>query len=462
MRIPAILFLASILAAPAPAGAKDTAPPAAQGQPEPKGNPYVLEMVGHVESSRLRRTVERLAACGTRHSLSITNSPTRGIGAARHWLEDETQSLAALPGSRLVPFEDVFTAEVGPRVPRATEMASIGVMLPGLDTSRGKDALLVAGHYDSRANDILDAESDAPGAVDDASGVALTLEMAHVMARDRTAINIFFVATAGGEQGELGAAHLARRLKAEGYNILGMLAADCVGNTSGPGGAKVNTSVRLFSEGVPAAESEPQRRVREAIGLENDSSSRELARYLKRMGEPYAESMTCLVMLRRDRVGRGGDHLAFNKEGFPAARVTETLENFDRQHQVPRIEGGHTYGDSTVFFDPGYCAKITREMAGAFHHLAVAPEAPADVVMSTGPNGGVRLRWAPMSDPRIAGVVVYWRPADTVAWQGGRFFPKADHIDLPEPGGVDNSFFAVATVSPEGDQSLAVAPVRAE
>jgi len=456
MRIPAVLLVASTLLAA-------QAPPAAQGPPAaPKGSPYVLEMVGHVESSRLRRTVERLAAFGTRHSLSTTSSDTRGIGAARRWLEDETQALAALPGSRLVPFEDVFTAEVGPRVPKPTEMANVGVMLPAMDASRSKDALLVAGHYDSRANDVLDAESDAPGAVDNASGVALTLEMAHVMAQDRTAVNVFFVATSGEEQGLLGAAHLARRLKAEGYNVIAMLAADSVGNTAGPGNTRVNTSVRLFSEALPAGEGEAQRKAREALGGENDTPSREFARYLKRTGERYAEFMSCLVMLRRDRVSRGGDHLAFNKEGFPAARVTETLENFDRQHQVPRIEGGRTYGDSPVFFDPGYCAKITRVMTGAFHHLATAPEAPADVVMSAGPNGAVRLRWAPMTDPRIAGIVVYWRPADAVAWQGGQFYPKGDHVDLPGVGGIDNSFFAVATRDAEGDESLAVAPTRAE
>ena len=293
------------------------------------------------------------------------------------------------------------------------------------------------------------------------SGVALALEMAYVMAADRTAISIYYVATAGEEQGLLGAAHLARRLKAEGINVLGMLAADCVGNVTSASGAKATTSVRLFSEGVPSQETEAQKKAREALGAENDSPSREFARYLKHFGERYAESLECLVMLRRDRVGRGGDHLAFNKAGFPAARVTETQENFDRQHQVPRIEGGRTYGDSPAFFDPGYCAKITREMVGAFHHLAMAPEAPANVVLHGAMNADGRLTWTPFTDPRIASIVVYRRRADGVTWQEGMVLPPANQAVLTGMG-TDNFFFAVATRDKDGFESLPVSPGKVE
>lgn len=447
MRLPLYLSLALALGA--------------QPAPQSGGAVIARDMAGHVESARLRRTVERLAGFGTRHSLSKTSSDVHGIGAARNWLIGETRDLAMLPGSRLIPFEDRFTQEPGPRVPKATEMVNVGVLLPALDPSRAKDALVVCGHYDSRATDVMDAESEAPGAVDNASGVALTLEMAHVMAADRTAINIYFVATVGEEQGLLGAAHLARRLKAEGVNVIAMLAADCVGNTSGSGAGKVNTTVRLFSEGVPSQETEAQKKAREALGGENDSPSREFARYLKRFGERYADQLECKVMLRRDRVGRGGDHLAFNREGFPAARVTETQENFDRQHQTPRIEGGRTYGDSPAFFDPGYCAKITREMVGAFHGLALAPEPPRNVVLSGGATTDARLSWAPLTDPRIASVVVYRRSADGVIWQEGMPVPLSDHAVLPGVG-TDNFFFAVATRDKDGNESLATAPTRVE
>lgn len=447
MRMLVLMSLAAALSAQAPSA--PVVPAAVQAR----------ELAGKVESARLRRTVERLAGFGTRHSLSSTTGDQRGIGAARRWLVAETRNLALLPGSRLSPFVDVFTAEAGPRVPKPTEMVNVGVVLPGLDPSRGKEALVVCGHYDSRANDVLDAEADAPGAVDDASGVALVLEMAQVMAADRTAISIYFVATAGEEQGLLGAAHLARRLKAEGVEVIGMLAADCVGNTAGPGKVRETTSVRLFSEGVPATETDAQRKVREALGGDNDSPSREFARYLKRFGERYQEALECVVMLRKDRIGRGGDHLAFNREGFPAARLTETLENFDRQHQVPRVDNGRTYGDTSAWFDPGYCAKLTRAMVGAFHQLALAPEAPRGVVLATGAD--TRLRWAPITDPRVAGVVIYRRRADQVLWQQDLVLPPGDHADL---AGVspDNFYFAVATRDREGNESLPVAPGRLE
>ncbi len=419
----------------------------------------VQALARKVESSRLRRTVERLASFGTRHSLSDTTSESRGVGAARRWLAAEARSLAALPGSRLVPFEDRFTAEPGPRVPKPTEMVNVGVVLPGLDPTRAKDCLVVCGHYDSRANDVMDAASDAPGANDDGSGVALALEMAYVMASDRTAVSIYFVATIAEEQGLLGAAHLARRLKDEGMNVLGMVAADCVGNVAGYGTAREAGSARLFSEGVPSQETDAQKRLREALGGENDSPSRELARYLKRFGERYQEGLELVLMLRRDRVGRGGDHLAFNREGFPAARLSETLENYDRQHQVPRVVNGRTYGDSTAWFDPGYCAKLTRTLVGAFHHLATAPEPVRNVVLSGAATPDAVLTWTPSTDPRVAAIVVYRRRADAVAWQQDLVFAPGDRVVLPGAG-TDNYFYGVATRDREGNESLAVPPTR--
>ncbi len=433
----------------------------AQAPAQAPPNTLARDMAGHVESARLRRTVERLAGFGTRHTLSITNSESRGIGAASKWLIAETRNLAMLPGSRLIPFEDRFTAPAGPRVPKPTEMVNVGVMLPSLDPSRAKDALVVAGHYDSRATDVMDADSDAPGSVDDASGVALVLEMAYVMAADHTAVSIYFVATVGEEQGLLGAAHLAARLKAEGVNVIGMLAADCVGNTWGPGNVRESSTVRLFSEGVPSQETEAQKKLREALGGENDSPSREFARYLKRFGERYADGLECLLMLRRDRVGRGGDHLAFNREGIPAARISETLENYDRQHQVPRVEGNRTYGDTPGFFDPGYCAKITREMVGAFHHLALAPEAPRNVRLSGAATPDARLSWTSPTDPRTAALVIYRRRADGVVWQQDMVIPVSDSTVLTGVG-TDNFFFAVAARDRDGNESLPSVPTRIE
>ena len=423
--------------------------------------PSIHDLITRVEQSRERRTVERLASFGTRHSLSETVSETRGIGAARRWLAEEAEALTRLPNSRLVAFEDRFTAEPGPRLPRPVEMVNVGVMLPGMDQSRTGEALVVVAHYDSRATDVMDANGDAPGAVDDASGVAMAFEMAQVMAGEQPAINIYFVAVAGEEQGQVGSAHLVKRLKAEGVRVVGALSLDTVGNVVGSNGVKDNATVRFFSEGVSPLETEAQRRVREQLGGENDGASRELARYLKRFGQKYVDNFECLVMLRKDRVGRTGDHFAFNQEGFPAVRVTETWENFDRQHQTPRVVGNHPFGDNPAYFEPGYAVKVTRVLMAALRQLALAPAAPENVVLGGAATADARLSWTLQTDPRIRGVVVYRRRADGVQWENTESFGRVESAIL-KGSGTDNFYYAVASVDAEGNESLPTAVSRIE
>ena len=417
-----------------------------------------LELAGKVEQSRLRRTVERLASFGTRHTLSETELDNRGIGAARRWLALEGDALTRLPDSRLVPFEDRFTVSAGPRIPRPVELVNVGVVLPGMDLSRSHEALVVMGHYDSRGSELLDATGDAPGAVDNASGVAVLYEMAQVMATEQLAISIYFVAVAGGEQGLLGSTHLAQRLEGEGVHVIGALSVDTVGHAQLQAG-RDTPSVRLFSEGVPSLETELQKQVRESLGLENDGASREFARYLKHFGERSVENLECLVMLRQDRVGRQGDHIAFTREGFPGALISETYENYDRQQQTPRVEGNRVFGDTATFFEPGYCAKVTRLLVGAFRQLAMAPAAPQSVVLSGIASNDVTLSWRLRKDPRITGVLVYRRRADGVQWQQSMPFGRVETVVLPNAG-ADNFVYAVATVDALGNESLPVAPSR--
>ena len=418
------------------------------------------ELAGKVEQSHLRRTVERLASFGTRHTLSDTESETRGIGAARRWLALEAEALTRMPGSRLVPFEDRFTAPAGPHVPRPVELVNVGMILPGMDLRRTNEALVVMGHYDSRANDVMDAAGDAPGAVDNASGVAVLFEMAQVMAAEQLAINIYFVAVAGQAQGLLGSTHLAQRLEAEGVHVIGALSVDTVGHFQAQAG-KDPLSVRLFSEGVAAQETDNQKQVRENLGLENDGGSREFARYLKRFGERSVENLECLIMLRQDRVGRHGDHLAFTREGFPAAQITETFENYDHQNQTPRVEASRSYGDTPGYFDPGYCAKVTRLLVGSYRQLAMAPAAPQNVVLSGIASNDVTLSWLLRKDSRITGVVVYRRRLDGVQWQQCLPFARVETVVLPNAG-PDNFAYAVATVDALGNESLPVAPSRVD
>jgi Zn-dependent M28 family amino/carboxypeptidase len=428
--------------------------------PQPR-SPRVEALVLAVEPARLQTSVARLVSFGTRHTLSDTKSDTRGIGAARAWLASEFAALSKMPGSRLKPFEDRFTAEPAPRIPRSVEIVNVGAVLPGVDPSRAMEAIVLAAHYDSRAGDVMDVTSDAPGAVDDGSGVAVLLEMARVMARERPAVSVYLIAVAGEEQGLTGSAHLARRLKSEGVSVLAMIGVDTVGNSEGQDGVKDNVSARLFSEGVSRLETDAQRKFREAIGGENDGAAREWSRYVKRVAERYVENLDLWVMLRQDRIARGGDHMSFAREGFPAIRITEAHENYDRQHQDPRVEGGRSYGDDLAHFDATYAAKLTKALVAAVASLAGAPSPIRDIALGGAVSPDARLRMKFPEDPRITGLVLYRRRADGVAWQRADAYPRGNEIVVK--GTVPDSFvFAVATVDAEGNESIPSPPTRLE
>lgn len=413
-----------------------------------------------VEALRLQETVRTLVGFGTRHTGSDTTSPTRGIGAARTWLKGRFDALIRTPGSRLVAFEDRFTAEPGPRLPRPTELVNVGVFLPGRDPARAKEALVVVGHYDSRASDVMDAVGEAPGAVDNGSGTAMVLELARVMAAQEPAVGVYFVAVAGEEQGLVGSTHLAKRLKAEGVQVIAMTSLDIAGNTEGQDGVKDNVSARLFSEGVSTVETEAQRRLREAVGGENDGAAREWARYVARVAEAAVPNLDFLVMLRRDRLARGSDHTAFSREGFPGIRLSETHEHYDRQHQDVRTQAGRAFGDDLAHFDAAYSAKLARGLLAAMTALAGAPAAPAEVVLGGAVSPDTRLRWR-LTDPRAVGVVLYRRRADSVEWQRTVRLPRQEALVLPSVP-PDNEVFAVASVDAEGRESLPTYPSRLE
>jgi hypothetical protein len=424
-------------------------------------SPRVEALVAAVEPARIQATVARLVAFGTRHTLSDAASETRGIGAARRWLAAEVLALSRQPGSRLQPFDDRFTAEPAPRLPRPVELWNVGALLPGTDAARAKEAIVLTAHYDSRASDVMDAAGDAPGATDDGSGVAMVLELARVMAGERPAVSVYFVAVAGEEQGLTGSTHLARRLVSEGVRVLAMVSVDTVGNVVGQDGVRDDVAVRIFSEGVSTVETEAARKLREAVGGENDGLAREWARYLARVGERYVENLDFWVMLRRDRIARGSDHASFSREGFGAIRLTEAHEHYDRQHQDPRVEAGRIYGDDLAHFDAAYCAKVGRGLLAAVATLAAAPAPVRELVLGGAVSPDTRLRWTLPGDARVAGLVVYRRRADSVAWQRATFQPRGEALVVR---GVvpDSHVFAVATVDAEGNESLPVYPARLE
>lgn len=422
--------------------------------------PRIASLVSRVEPGNLHHTVRSLVAFGTRHTLSDSASNTRGIGAARAYLAEAFGRLTRGEGTRARYFEDRFTAEPGPRIPKTVELVNLGVVLPGRDASRAREAIVITGHYDSRASDVMDAASDAPGAVDDGSGTAMVLEMARVMMNEDPAISVYFVAVAGEEQGLVGSAHLAKRLKAEGIQVVAMVSIDIAGNTEGQDGVKDNVSARLFSEGVSTVETEAQRRLREATGGENDGPAREWARYVKRVAERYVENLEFRVMLRRDRLGRGSDHTSFSREGFPAIRLSETHEHYDRQHQDVRQVGGRSYGDDLAHFDADYAAKLARGLLASVLSLSGAPAPPSGVVMGGAVSPDTRLRWK-LTDPRAKGVLLFRRRADGVAWQRTARYGRVESLTL-ENVPPDNEVFAIASVDELGRESLPSHPGKLE
>ena len=416
-------------------------------------DPRVTAMVQRVDAARMQATVTKLVSFGTRHTLSDVNDPKRGIGAARKWLASEFAAIAQ--GTKMKPFEDRFMAEPNARIPAPVELINVGVMLPGSDPARAKDAIVMTGHYDSMPTDIKDPKSDAPGANDDGSGTSMALELARAFAKESPAITVYIVAVAGEEQGLVGSKHLAERLHQEGVNVIAMTSVDIAGNSEGMDGTRDSTTGRIFSEGTPDLENEAQKKLRLAIGNENDSPAREWARYLQRVGELYSSGLRLRVMLRRDRIARGSDHMSFAHEGFAAIRFSEARENYHRQHQTPRNENGIQYGDDLAHFDPLYAAKLCRALTGAMAALSFAPSPPGEVTLLGAVSPDARLKWK-LPD-NAADVLLYRRPADAVTWTNVESLGKVSEVVLPSVT-TDDWFFAIATVDSAGNQSLATPP----
>jgi len=420
-------------------------------------DPRVEKIVARIEAGQLHETVAKLVSFGTRLTISDPADPARGIGAARKWLAGEFAAISARPGSRLKTFEDRFTAPVGKRIPAPVEIVNLGALLPGTDPARAKQALVMTGHYDSMPSDILDKQADAPGADDDGSGTSMALALASAFAAESPAITLYFVAVAGEEQGLVGSQHLAERLKAEGVEVLAMVSVDIAGNSEGQDGVRDSTTGRLFSEGAPELESEAQKRWRLATGIENDSPAREWARYVQRVGELYSSGLKLRVMLRRDRIARGSDHMSFAHEGFPAIRMSEAKENYRRQHQTPRLENGVQYGDDLAHFDAAYAARLCKALAGAIGALGLAPSPPREVLLASSNTPDGKLRWTLPKDPRIHDVRLYRRPADQVVWEKIVSLGTVSEVVMPSVN-VDDWFFAVSTADEAGNESLPQSP----
>lgn len=442
------------------------APGSGAGRAEdfPAGPPATAQRAGadlvallrEIDPDRIEATVRRLVAFGTRHTLSSQTDPQRGIGAARDWLFDQYQAVAATSGGRMTVEKQSFVQPPASRIPAATVITNVVATLRG--SSDPNRTYVVSGHYDSRVTDIMNSTADAPGADDDASGVAVALELARVMATRRLEATIVFAAVAGEEQGLFGSTHLAQVLKDQGADVQGMFTNDIVGSSTADDGTRDRHTVRLFAEGVPTSETPQQASIRRSVGGENDSPARQLARFVREVADNDVTRMNVRVIYRRDRFLRGGDHIPFLQQGWPAARFTEPHEDFRHQHQDNRVENGVQFGDLPQFCDFGFIAGVARVNGAALYSLATTPGTPKNVkVLTAALTNQTALVWDHGSDTNLAGYEVVIRETTAPEWQHVK--PVGDVTQATLDLSKDNVFFGVRAVDSRGRHSPTAFPV---
>lgn len=450
----AIVLAGGLLAAfasmaPAQQSAPATVPPAA--------DPRIVRIAESVSAERIESDVRTLAGFGTRHTLSDTLSQTRGIGAARRWIKAQFDQVSRECGGCLEVYyqRELVKGGEGSRIPEDAWVVNVVAVQRG--KTHPNRHVLITGHYDSRASNVMDAASDAPGANDDASGTAAVIEAARVLSGHTFDKTIVYAALAGEEQGLFGGHQLARMARDSGWVIEGVLNNDIIGNSRGISGARDNTTFRIFSEPTPPTTTEREHRSHRFYGGEVDGASRQLARYVDRITDLYINNLDAMMIYRLDRFGRGGDHRPFNDLGFPGVRITEIYEDYTRQHQNLRTEDGVEYGDVPDAMDFGYAAKLTAVNTAALAALAWAPPPPENVRIRGGGAPSTTLSWAKIQDPGIAGYKVYWRLTTEPQWTHSRFVGDVDTHTL-EGIVIDNYLFGVAAVGIDGNESTVVFP----
>ncbi|MFC0654635.1 M20/M25/M40 family metallo-hydrolase [Mongoliitalea lutea] len=417
----------------------------------------IAQMIDEISAENLEKYVRDLSDFRTRHSLSKGTINKEGIDASQAYVLELFRSFEAQAGGRLSATIDYFTvASDGRRIPQDVQMGNVMATLKGTDPTDDR-IFMVTAHIDSRATDVMNATIDAPGANDDGSGVAAVIELCRIMSKREFPATIVFVALTGEEQGLKGANHLAERAKNENWNLVALLNNDMLGNSnSSQTNINDNTRVRIFSEGIPAAETERMAAIRRYTSSENDGKARQLARYMKELGERYVDQLEVKLIYRNDRFLRGGDHTPFVQQGFTAIRVTEMNENYYRQHEDVRVENGIQYGDLPEFVDFEYMRKNTGLNLASLASLASAPSEPQNVGVDVRRlTNTTTLRWEAPAIGKAKGYYVLMRETDQSMWQK-KFY--TEDLTLTIPYSKDNYFFAVQSVGQDGDESLAVFP----
>jgi Zn-dependent M28 family amino/carboxypeptidase len=400
------------------------------------------------DPDRLRATVTKLVGFGTRHTLSTTTDPKRGIGAARRWAAGRFGEFSKACGGCL-QVETIGDQFTGPRAPNGVRVEDVIAIQRG--TSDPERVVIVQGHIDSRVSDPMDATSDAPGANDDGSGTALVIEAARLLSEEKFPATIVYAALSGEEQGLWGGKLLARTAKERGWKVAAVLNNDIVGNTHGISGAHDDTHIRVFSEGIRAAGTREEDLAQRANGGENDSPSRSLAKAIKRVAG-QEKGLGVIAVGRPDRFQRGGDHTPFLEAGYPAVRFSEVTENYDRQHQTLRTENGKFYGDTIDGVDFPYLAKVTALNLAVIRELANAPAAPDKVTIEGAVSADTTVAWTPV--PGAAAYRIRWRMADRPDWTDHKDVPANEASLFLKDVNIDHHFFGVAALSGNGAESI--------
>lgn len=422
-------------------------------------DPQIAAAISQVSSQRIRANIEKLVSFGTRSTLSAQDPAAiasgRGIGAAREWIRSEFEGYSRDCGGCLEVKTDSYVQQPAERVAQPTQITNVYAVLRGANPESAKRIVLVTGHYDSRNSDNFNVKDDAPGANDDASGTAVSLECARVLSKLKLPGTIIFLTVAGEEQDLYGSKHFAEMAKQQSWDLEAALNNDIVGGDQSPG--QDPGVVRVFSEGVPVAADEKEIRRIRMLGGESDSISRELARYIAEVGRTYDPGIRPMLVFRLDRYLRGGDHYSFNQEGFAAVRFTEYQENFTRQHQTIRVENGIEYGDLPKHVDFDYVARVARLNAATLAALAAAPAPPQKVGLVTkNLTNDSTLTWMASPDGRAASYEIVWRATSSPDWEHVQSVTSGLQATLPISK--DNVIFAVRAVDREGHRSLPVVP----
>ncbi len=430
----------------------------------PPPDPKITQAIGTIRADAIRRDIEALVAFRNRSTLSSMTPnlpPGTGATAAADWLFAQYAAIGKECGGCLEVKRDTFTQQPKTRIPVPTTITNVYAVLKGADPAQANRTVLVSGHYDSRNTTNENTTDPAPGANDDASGVAVSLACARALSKMHFPATIVFAAVAGEEQGLDGSRHLAQTLKSEGVALEAVLNNDIVGGNTTPGDtAQDKGAVRVFSEGIPATATPDDIKQIELLGYESDSPSRELARTVTSVGASYSAQLKPVLAMRRDRFLRGGDHSSFNAEGFAAVRFTEWREDFNHQHQNMRVENGVQYGDLLQFVDFDYVERVARLNAATLATLATAPPPPVEgKVVTTNLDNNSTLRWQPgPGAPAGTQYQIVWRELQAADWQYG----TAVHDKTATlPVSKDNVIFGVRAVDSAGHASPAVVPYPA-